>query len=172
MAMKVTWPSKMDRPNRTAWLAKWLKSKLAAGHLFGIGNALSRRGAYGANFPGHEVSTADKLCFGCSTCEHRQGACRRATRCGKCTGIHQTRDCHRQDPLKCAACLGQHRSSDWQCRRHPHHKRHLAVRAKMATGKRRATKSEDMELDHRYCALAMTRNGEDEITSEGEPRMK
>jgi hypothetical protein len=51
----------------------------------------------------------------------------KSTRCGKCTGAHQTWNCQNQEPPKCAVSAGPHRSSDWQYMRHPYHKKYLAA---------------------------------------------
>ncbi|GIZ36536.1 hypothetical protein CKM354_000000700 [Cercospora kikuchii] len=112
-ATKASWLSKMDPRKRTGSLVIWLKNKVAADYLLKAGQALFGSGAYGAFCSRYEPSTADKMCFNCNAYGHLQGACHRATRCGKCTGPHQTRDCQSTDPPKCAVCAGGHRSSDW-----------------------------------------------------------
>ena len=146
-AMKASWLSKIDPRKKTGSLVIWLKNKLAADYLLRTGQALFGGGAYGAFCSRYEPSTVDKLCFNCNAYGHLQGACRRAARCGKCSGAHQTWDCQNQGPLKCAVCAGQHRSSDWQCRRHPHHKRYLAAQARLAAENRPVRQSQDVEMD-------------------------
>ena len=146
-AMKASWLSKIDPRKKTGSLVIWLKNKLAADYLIRTGQALFDGGAYGAFCSRYEPSTADKLCFNCNAYGHLQGACRRPARCGKCSGAHQTWDCQSQDPPKSAVCAGQHRSSDWQCRRHPHHKRYLAAQARLAAENRPMRQSQDVEMD-------------------------
>lgn len=146
-AMKASWLSKIDPRKKTGSLVIWLKNKLAAEHLLSTGQALFGGGAYGAFCSRYEASTADKLCFNCNAYGHLQGACRRAARCGKCTGAHQTRDCQSQGPPKCAVCAGQHRSSDWQCRRHPHHRRYVATQKKAAPVQQQTSQNQDVDMD-------------------------
>ena len=145
-AMKANWLSKINPWKKTGSLVIWLKDKIAAEHLLKTGQALFGGGAYGAFCSRYEPSTADKMCFNCNAYGHLQGACRRATRCGKCTGAHQTRDCQSQEPPKCAVCAGAHRSADWACKRHPHHRRYLAARAKEASTRQAAPTNEDIEM--------------------------
>jgi hypothetical protein len=153
-AMKATWISKMNPLKKTGSLVIWLKSRLAADHLLNSGQALFGGGAYGAFCSAYEPSTADKLCFNCNTYGHLQGKCRKATRCGKCSGAHQSRDCASEGPPKCAVCAGTHRSSDWQCKRHPYHKRYLATQVALAgqAEKLAATRpndaNQDVEMGH------------------------
>jgi hypothetical protein len=147
-AMKASWLSKIDPRKKTGSLVIWLKNKLAADHLLHTGQALFGGGAYGAFCSRYEPSTADKLCFNCNAYGHLQGSCRRPARCGKCTGAHQTRDCNSQDPPKCAVCAGQHRSSDWQCVRHPHHRRYMAAQKAVAVPVQRGSQAEDVEMDN------------------------
>jgi hypothetical protein len=147
-AMKASWLSKMDPWKKTGSLVVWLKNKVAADHLLKTGQALFGGGAYGAFCSRYEPSTADKICFNCNAYGHLQGACRRATRCGKCTGAHQTRDCRSQDPPKCAVCAGGHRSSDWACKRHPYHRRYLAAEAKQPRTRQPATTMTDVEMEN------------------------
>jgi hypothetical protein len=126
-AMKANWLSRLDPWKKTGSLVIWLKRRMAAEHLLKRGEVLFGGGACDAFCSRFETSTADKLCFNCNTYGHLQSACRKSTKCGKCTGAHQTRDCQSEGPLKCAVCAGPHRVSDWQCRRHPNHKRYLAT---------------------------------------------
>ena len=146
-AMKASWLSRVDPRKKTGSLVIWLKNKLAADHLLRTGQVLFGGGAYGAFCSRYEPSTADKLCFNCNAYGHLQGSCRRAARCGKCTGAHQTRDCNSQEPPKCAVCAGQHRSSDWQCVRHPHHRRYLAAQKKVTVPLQQGPQAEDVEMD-------------------------
>lgn len=145
-AMKASWLSKVDPWKRTGSFVVWLKNKVAAEYLLKTGQALFGGGAYGAFCSRYEPSTADKMCFNCNAYGHLQGACRRATRFGKCSGAHQTRDCQSQDPPKCAVCAGSHRSSDWACKRHPYHKRYLAAQAKLSSTRQTVTSAEDTEM--------------------------
>jgi hypothetical protein len=145
-AMKARWLSKIDPWKKTGSLVIWLKSKLAADHLLKTGEALFGGGACSAFCSRYEPDTADKLCFNCNRYGHLQGACRKPTRCGKCTGAHQTWDCQSQEPPKCAVCSGPHRSSDWQCRRHPHYKRHLAAQAKQSASQQQSGTTQDIEM--------------------------
>lgn len=153
-AMKATWISKINPLKKTGSLVIWLKSRLAADHLLKAGQALFGGGAYGAFCSTYEPSTADKLCFNCNTYGHLQGTCRKPTRCGKCSGAHQSRDCTSVDPPKCAVCAGTHRSSDWQCKRHPYHKRYLATQITLAaqaekpTAARPSDATQDVEMGH------------------------
>ena len=146
-AMKASWLSRLDPRKKTGSLVIWLKNKLAADHLLCTGQALFGGGAYGAFCSRYEPSTADKLCFNCNAYGHLQGSCRRAARCGKCTGAHQTRDCNSHEPPKCAVCAGQHRSSDWQCVRHPHHRRYLAAQRRAAVPLQQGSQAEEVEMD-------------------------
>ena len=143
-AMKATWLSRADPWKKTGSLVIWLKNKLAAEHLLETGQAFFGGGVYGAFCSRYEPSAANRMCFNCNAYGHLQGACRRATRCGKCTGAHQTRDCQSKDPPKCAVCAGGHRSSDWACKRHPHHKRYLAAQSKSSVAPTAATADVDM----------------------------
>lgn len=153
-AMKAVWVSKMNPLKKTGSLVIWLKSRLAADYLLKAGQALFGGGAYGAFCSAYEPSTADKLCFNCNAYGHLQGTCRRAARCGKCSGAHQSRDCTSVDPPKCAVCAGTHRSSDWQCKRHPYHKRYLATQvtpagqAEKLTAARPSDANQDIEMGH------------------------
>lgn len=153
-AMKAVWISRMNPLKKTGSLVIWLKSRLAADYLLKAGQALFGGGAYGAFCSAYEPSTADKLCFNCNAYGHLQGTCRRAARCGKCSGTHQSRDCTSVDPPKCAVCAGTHRSSDWQCKRHPYHKRYLATQvtpagqAEKLTAARPSDANQDIEMGH------------------------
>lgn len=153
-AMKAVWISKTNSFKKTGSLVIWLKSRLAANHLLKAGQALFGGGAYGAFCSAYEPSTADKLCFNCNAYGHLQGTCRRAARCGKCSGAHQSRDCTSADPPKCAVCAGSHRSSDWQCKRHPYHKRYLATQVTLAgqaeklAAARPSDANQDVEMGH------------------------
>lgn len=87
-AMKARWLNRIDPWKKTGSLVIWLKSKLAADHLLKTGEALFGGGACGAFCSRYEPDTADKLCFNCNRYGHLQGAYRKPTRCGKCTGPH------------------------------------------------------------------------------------
>lgn len=158
-ALRASWLSKMNPWKKTGSLVVWLKSKLAADHLLEVGQALFGGGAYGAFCSRYEPSTADRLCFNCNTYGHLQGTCKKATKCGKCCGAHQSRECTSQDPPRCAVCAGTHRSSDWQCKRHPYHKRYMAtqaaqaVQAKGVTEARPENTSQDIEMGHHASEL-------------------
>ena len=145
-ALKARWLSKVDPLKKTGSLVIWLKNKLAADYLLRAGEAFFGGGACGAFCSRYEPDTADKLCFNCNRYGHLQGVCRKPTRCGKCTGAHQTSDCQSQEPPKCAVCTGSHRSSDWQCRRHPYHKRYLAALAKQSASRQGPRAGQDTEM--------------------------
>lgn len=148
-AMKAHWLSKVDPWKKTGSLVIWLKSRLAAEHLLKRGEALFGGGACGAFCSRYETSMADKLCFNCNTYGHLQTACRKPTKCGKCTGAHQTRDCQSERPSKCAVCAGSHRVSDWQCKRHPNHKRYLAMQGSPNSSQQQAHTNQDTAMgDH------------------------
>lgn len=158
-AMKASWLSKLNPWKKTGSLVIWLKSKLAADHLLEVGQALFGGGAYGAFCSRYEPSTADRLCFNCNTYGHLQGTCKKPAKCGKCCGAHQSRECTSQDPPRCAVCSGAHRSSDWQCKRHPYHKRYLVTQAAQVVPAGRLTvnrpdsANQDVEMGHHASEL-------------------
>lgn len=152
-AMKASWLSKLNPLKKTGSLVIWLKNRLAAEHLLESGQALFGGGAYGAFCSRYEPSTVDRLCYNCNTYGHLQGMCRKATKCGRCAGGHQTRDCQSQDLHKCAVCAGSHRTSDWQCRRHPHHKRFLANQARHSQVSQMSVTDQAMETGTQASSL-------------------
>lgn len=147
-AMKARWLSKADRWKKTGSLVIWLKNRDAADHLLKAGEAFFGGGACGAYCSHFKPDTTDKLCFNCDTYGHLQAVCQKPTRCGKCTGAHQTWDCQGQEPPNCAVCAGPHRSSDWQCVRHPYHKRYLAAQAKQSGNRQQPEASQGIEMEN------------------------
>lgn len=125
-AMKASWLSRLDPRKANGSMVIWLKSKAAAEWLLQTGQALFGGGAYGAFCSKYLQETSSKVCYNCNAYGHTQANCRRVTRCGNCSGGHQTRDCAGTAALKCPACLGAHTIKDWCCKHHPAHKKYLA----------------------------------------------
>ena len=66
-------------------------------------------------------------CFNCHQTGHFARSCQAESRCGLCTGAHNTKECGKSRvdspdghpaPLKCAACGGPHAASDDSCAAH------------------------------------------------------
>lgn len=125
-AMKASWLSKSDPRKANGSLVIWLKSKAAAEWLLQTGQAVFGGGAYGAFCSKYLQENSSKVCYNCNAYGHTQTNCRRVTRCGNCSGGHQTRDCTGSAALKCPACMGAHTIKDWCCRHQPAHKKYLA----------------------------------------------
>lgn len=96
--MKASWLSKLDPRKANGFMVIWLKSKAAADWLLQTGQALFGGGAYGAFCSKYLQETSSKVCYNCNAYGHTQTNCRRVTRCGNCSGGHQTRDCNGQAP--------------------------------------------------------------------------
>lgn len=94
----------------------WLKNKISAEHLLKTGQVMF--GAYGAFCSQYHSVQEDDPCFSCKTYGHKQGSCKKPTKCGICSERHQTRGCNNKEKPKCPACNGPHPIFDKQCIRH------------------------------------------------------
>lgn len=144
----------------------WLKTKAAADWLLQTRQALFGGGAYAAFCTRYLQDTSSKVCYSCKAYGYTQTVCRRTTRCGNCSGSHQTRDCTGTTPLKCPACMGAHTVKDWCYKHHLAHKKYLAQMSRMpealqtvepARGLVNATKTQ------RWAALEMSKRSKNSI---------
>jgi hypothetical protein len=85
-ATKALWLSKEDYKKQVRSPVIWMKSKLAADHLFKTGMAIF--GATGAYCSKWEVKGNEYPCFNCHKPGHRQVECKSVIRCVLCSGPH------------------------------------------------------------------------------------
>lgn len=104
---------------KTGSLIIWLENKLSADWLIQNGTALF--GASGSFCTKYERFYDDKPCYNCNTYGHMQSHCKKATRCGICSGGHRTRECTNRANPKCPACTRPHAVFDLRCVLHPQH---------------------------------------------------
>jgi hypothetical protein len=118
-AMKATWLSKRHPGKRVGSLVIWLKKPAAAEHLIRQGTALfGASGSYCCKF---ERRDGFDLCYNCNRYGHKQVTCTHPTRCGICSGPHNTRNCSQRATPKCPACTREHPIFDRSCKFHPLH---------------------------------------------------
>jgi hypothetical protein len=117
-AMKVNWLSKSYPKNRVGSLVTWLRHKTTEDHLLQRGTAVF--GASGAFCGRFERLDNPNLCYNCNKYGHKQVNCSSETKCGVCSGTHNTKKCNRTFYHKCPACgkVG-HTVFDKKCRLHP-----------------------------------------------------
>lgn len=122
-AMKANWLSKSYLKKRVGSLVIWLRHKAAADRLLQRGTAVfGASGASGAFCGKFERLNNPNLCYNCNRYGHKQVNCSSETKCGVCSGTHNTKKCNRTFYHKCPACgkVG-HTVFDKKCRLHPKH---------------------------------------------------
>ena len=111
--MKAYWlskPSNKESGSMAVYLDSWeVAQQVVREGIFIIG----ANAAYPAPFIQMEKPVR---CYKCNHYDHVQSKCKATNpRCGRCAGVHETRDCP-GGPNKCAACGGVHRVTDQRCK--------------------------------------------------------